>query len=59
MNGIAIFFALINAVALITLSRRHAPLPLLVGACYMTLGQGFELGPFHFTVIRLQPTVDE
>ena len=28
-------------------------MPLLVGACYMTLGQGVEIGPFHFTVIRI------
>jgi hypothetical protein len=32
---------------------RWAPLPLLIGASYMTLGQNIELGPFHFTVIRI------
>lgn len=35
------------------LPRRWAPLPFLVGACYMTLGQGIEIGPFTFTVIRM------
>jgi len=53
MNDFAIGFVLINAVALLLLPRRWAPLPLLIGACYMTLGQGVELGPFSFTIIRM------
>jgi len=53
MSGFAVAFVLINAVALLVLPRRWAPLPLLIGACYMTLGQGIEIGPFHFTVIRM------
>lgn len=53
MNGIAVAFVLINALALVVLVRRWAPLPLLAGACYMTLGSGVEIGPFHFQVIRI------
>ena len=53
MTDIGIAFTLINALVLFGLPRRLAPVPLLVGACYMTLGQGIELGPFSFTVIRL------
>jgi hypothetical protein len=53
MNGIAITFTLLSAIALLMLPRRWAPLPLLVGTCYMTLGQGIEIGPFTFTVIRI------
>jgi hypothetical protein len=53
MNGIALAFLLINAIALLTLPRRWAPLPFLVGASYMTIGQGIEIGPFAFTVIRI------
>lgn len=53
MTGFATAFVLVNAVALFLLPQRWAPLPLLVGACYMTLGQGIELGPFTFTVIRM------
>lgn len=53
MNSIAIVFVLGNAIALFLLPRRWAPLPLLIGACYMTLGQGIELGAFSLPVIRL------
>jgi hypothetical protein len=53
MNGFSIAFVLFNAAALILLPRRWAPLPLLIGACYITLAQGLEIGPFHFTVIRI------
>jgi hypothetical protein len=53
MNAFATTFLLINAAMLLLLPRRWAPLPLLVGACYMTLGQGIEIGPFTFTVIRM------
>jgi hypothetical protein len=53
MNAFAIIFALVSAVALFLLPRRWAPLPLIAGACFMTLGQGIEIGPFSFTVIRL------
>ena len=53
MTGLAILFLLVNAIALLALPRRWAPLPLLVGACYMTLGQGVVIGPFHFPVMRL------
>ena len=53
MNPFAISFLLINSIALLRLPRRWAPLPLLVGACYMTLDQGIELGSFHFPVVRM------
>jgi hypothetical protein len=53
MNGLAIIFLLVTAAALLALPRRWAPLPLLMGACYMTPGQSIDIGPFHFTVLRL------
>lgn len=53
MNIFAIIFLLVNAAALLIVPRRWASLPLLVGTCYMTLNQGFEVGPFHFPIIRL------
>lgn len=53
MNEIAAVFVVANSIALLILPRQWAPLPLLVGACYMTLGSGIEIGPFHFVVIRI------
>ena len=53
MNSIAIGFVIINFFFLLFLPRRLAPLPLLMGVCYMTYGQGVEVGPFNFTVIRI------
>jgi hypothetical protein len=50
---LASVFLVINTVLLLILPRRLAPLPLLVGACYMTMGQVIEVGPLHFTVIRI------
>jgi hypothetical protein len=53
MNSFATAFVLANMALLLLLPRRWAPLPLLVGACYMTLGPGTQLGPFTFTVVRM------
>lgn len=53
MTPFTIIFLLVNAVALLGLPRRLAPLPLLVGCCYMTAIQSFNLGPIHCTVIRV------
>jgi len=53
MNFFAVALMLVNAVALLIVPRRWAALPLLAGACYVTNAQNIELGPFHFTVLRL------
>jgi len=53
VTAISIIFTLISAVALVTVPRRWAPLPLLAASCYMTLGQVLIVGPFHFSVIRI------
>lgn len=53
MSPVAVAFVIVNVVALLALPRRWAPLPLLTGACYMTMGQGIELGSFSFTVVRI------
>lgn len=44
---------LVTAAGLLLLPARWAPLPLLVGACYMTLGEGIEIGSLSFPVIRI------
>jgi hypothetical protein len=53
MNGLVIIFLLVNAVALILLPRRWAPVPLLIGACYVPAGSVIQLGPLHFTAVRI------
>lgn len=53
INGFALVFLVINGFALLFLPRRWAPLPLLIGTCYMTLGQGINVGPFTFTILRM------
>lgn len=53
MSFLAVMFVLGGVMALFVVPRRWAPLPLLLGCCYMTLEQGITLGPFNFSVIRL------
>ena len=53
VNTLATVLLFVNVAAVLLLPLRWAALPLLVGACYMTLGQSIELGPFHFPVIRI------
>ena len=57
MNPLAVIFTLLAGFFLIRLPRAWAPLPLLIAATYMTLGQGLEIGPFHFYVIRILITL--
>jgi hypothetical protein len=49
----AVIFTILAGFFLFRLPRQWASLPLLIGASYMTLGQNIEMGPFHFTVIRI------
>jgi hypothetical protein len=52
-NIYSIVFAIITASLVIFLPQRFALLPLLIGACFMTLGQGVEIGSYNFTIIRI------
>lgn len=53
MTLLALVFLLVSVVAIWVLPRAWAPVPLLAGACYMTLGQGIEVAGFGFPIIRL------
>jgi uncharacterized integral membrane protein len=53
VNAAASIFLCVSALALLLLPGRWAALPLLVGACYMTLAQELAFGPFNFPVLRL------
>lgn len=53
MDPVAIAFVVVNAVALLMVPRRWAPLPLLLTACYLSLNEVVEVGPLSFTALRL------
>jgi hypothetical protein len=57
MNAIGLLFTLAVSTFLLALPRRLAAVPLLIGAVYMTRGQVLEIGPAHFTVVRILVTV--
>jgi hypothetical protein len=53
MNPLAILLFLGCAGALLAVPRKWAPVPLLLGCTYMTLGQGVEIGPISLPVYRM------
>jgi hypothetical protein len=57
MHPIGLVFTLFASIFLLILPRRLAAVPLLLGAAYMTRGQELEIGPAHFTVVRILVTV--
>lgn len=53
MNPLALILFLACAASLLAVPRKWAPVPLLLGCTYMTLGQGVELGPVSLPVYRM------
>jgi len=53
MNQVTVIFLILASVVLIASPRKWAPLPFLMTACYITLGQVIKVGPFHFMAIRI------
>lgn len=53
MNPLAALFFLACAVALYIVPRKWAPVALLVGCCYMTMGQGLNLGGISLPIYRM------
>ncbi|MEO5917534.1 MAG: hypothetical protein ABIS50_25115 [Luteolibacter sp.] len=53
MNFPATLFFFAVAVALWTVPRRLAPVPLLIGCCYMTMGQSLNLGLINLPIFRM------
>lgn len=53
MTSLAIFFTIVASIALLGLPRHWATVPLLAAACYMTVAQRIEIGPFTLHVVRL------
>jgi hypothetical protein len=56
MNGFGLLFTLVTVYLLLTLPKRWAPLPLLLSAAYIGIGEQLEIGPAHFTVNRILVT---
>jgi hypothetical protein len=53
MTAIGALFTVAIGVLLLVLPRNKAPLPLIMGASYMTLAQQILIGPLHFSVVRI------
>ncbi|MDP9123666.1 MAG: hypothetical protein M3N82_03555, partial [Pseudomonadota bacterium] len=53
LNGLSLTILLLAGLLILVLPRRWAPLPLLLGTFYLTLGQGIEVGPFNLFSIRV------
>ena len=53
MNTLVLAFLLAAGLALLTLPRRWAPVPLLAVACYIAAGQGIDLGSFSLPAYRI------
>jgi hypothetical protein len=53
LNPFATLFFVVIAALLWAVPRKLALVPLLVGCCYMTLGQGIELGPITLPIYRM------
>jgi hypothetical protein len=53
MNAFGFLFTFVMSALLVRLPRTLAPLPILMGASYVTLSQQLEIGPLHFPVGRV------
>lgn len=53
MNVFGIIFTLVAAGMMLSVPRRWAPLPMIVAAGYVHFSQQLEIGPLHFTEIRI------
>jgi hypothetical protein len=49
----ALIFTIVAGWLLFRVPKQWAPMPLLAGTIYMTLGQTVDVGPFHFSVLRI------
>jgi len=53
VSPVALIFLVACGTAVFAAPRRWAPLPLLIGCCYMTVGQVIQIGPFNFQLFRM------
>ncbi|MFZ2399922.1 MAG: hypothetical protein WAW31_14790 [Smithella sp.] len=53
ISTLGFIFTAVMGLLLLFLPRRFAALPLIMTACYITLGQVVGIGPLHFYIIRI------
>jgi hypothetical protein len=53
INSITTYFIIISSLLMISLPRRLAIFPILIAACYITLGQILVIAGLHFPVFRI------
>lgn len=53
MNLLALVLFCVCAAGILLLPRKWAAIPLIVGCCYMTAGEGIDIGSFRLPVFRL------
>jgi hypothetical protein len=53
VNPVALLFIVVCGIATLAVPRRWAPVPLLIGCCYMTIGQVIVIGPLNFPLFRM------
>lgn len=53
MKPFSVIFLIVNSFLILFLPRNRVPIPFLLGACYLTLGQVIMVGPLHFTPLRI------
>ena len=53
INIMGIIFLMVDGTILLLLRRQWAAVSLIIGACYVTISQGIEIGPFHMTILRI------
>ena len=52
-NGIGAAAIVCLCLLILLLPKRYSILPIVVGVCYLTLGQILLVGPFHFYTVRI------
>lgn len=53
MTQYGVVFLIVSSMLLLIVPRGWAPLPLLMGVCYITSAQMYMIGPFHFSPVRI------
>jgi len=53
ISTLGFIFTAVMGLLLLFIPRRFAALPLIMTACYITLGQVVGIGPLHFYIIRI------